>query len=363
MRRLDSARLAEWIWRNEGGTAPALRALLAPASWAFAGAVSWRNRRFDRAWARPESAEAPAMPLPALSIGNLSVGGTGKTPVAAWFAQSLLARGATPAIVMRGYGDDEWRVHQLLTPAVRVIRDPDRVRGAHHARALGADVVVLDDAFQHRRARRVADVVLLSADQWAPTARMLPAGPYREGFEALRRASCVIITVKAEHALPAVDSLLERVSAVAPQVPFAVVRLVPDCLRRFDVGRDAGPTEQGLREAGQLPWGLVSGIGDPGAFAAQLAAAGLRIGVARHFPDHFRFTAKDVARLLQDFDGLDRVVCTLKDAVKLGPLWPPGALPLWYVSQTLVVERGAAVLGEQVDRVLSARSTTIPTSG
>lgn len=362
------AAFVDRVWFDDGRVACWIRRLLTPWSWVFGVIVAWRNRRFDRAWATPGNVTSPVMPLPAISIGNLTVGGTGKTPIAAWFAKELLERGGAPAIILRGYGDDEWRVHQLLAPAARVICDADRVRGARTARAQGADVVVLDDAFQHRRARRVADIVLLSADQWRLPVRVLPAGPYREGLRAVRRATCVIITVKAPGALASVDALIEQVGAAAPAVPCAVVRIIPDRLSRVGVAHDGAfhdgvVVEQTLQDARRGRWGVVSGIGDPSAFEQQLTAAGLLIHAARRYPDHHRYTPGDVDHLLGDFAGLDGVICTLKDAVKLGPLWPPGALPLWYVSQTLVVERGASVLVEQVDRVLSARTTTIPTSG
>ena len=137
--------------------ARAVRSALLPASWVFGAIVARRNARFDAATLRRAA-------LPSLSVGNLTVGGTGKTPVAAWCVEQLRARGARPAIVMRGVGDDEWRVHGLLNPGTPVIVSADRSDGVFTARARGADCVVLDDAFQHRQAARVADVVLVRSD-------------------------------------------------------------------------------------------------------------------------------------------------------------------------------------------------------
>src|SRR5690348_7442624 len=130
--------------------------------------------------------------LPTLSVGNVTVGGTGKTPVAAWIAAELIDRGARPAIVLRGYGDDEPLVHARLNPDVPVIVAPDRLEGIARAAASGADVAVLDDAFQHRRAQRTADIVLVSAERWTRTPRLLPAGPWRESLRALRRTSMIL---------------------------------------------------------------------------------------------------------------------------------------------------------------------------
>ena len=142
------SRAIERIWAEDGPAAWALT----PLSWIFSTAVAVKNVLYDIGLLR-----ARKLALPAVSVGNLSVGGTGKTPVSAWVAAELARRGARPAIVLRGYGDDEVLVHRALNPGVPVIVDADRVRGAATAKAQGATVVVLDDAFQHRRAARDAD--------------------------------------------------------------------------------------------------------------------------------------------------------------------------------------------------------------
>jgi predicted GTPase len=184
---------------------------------------------------------------------HLTVGGTGKTPVAAWCVEQLRARGARPAIVMRGVGDDEWRVHGLLNPGTPVIVSADRSDGVFTARARGADCVVLDDAFQHRQAARVADVVLVSADGFSGRAHLLPAGPYREPLTALRRAQAVIVTVKAADASQVRD-VVAAVHAAAPDVPVAVARLAPKSLRMAVSLRTGTPD----RSAPPPPRGLLS---------------------------------------------------------------------------------------------------------
>ena len=151
--------IADAIWEGGSVGAGTTRAVLSPLASLFGRVVARRNARFDGMLPR-------AAALPALSIGNLTVGGTGKTPVAAWCIEQLRARGARPAIVMRGVGDDEWRVHGLLNPGSRVIVSPDRRNGLVVAKTQGADCAVLDDAFQHRQAARVVDIVLVSADRW-----------------------------------------------------------------------------------------------------------------------------------------------------------------------------------------------------
>ena len=173
-------RWLEAAW-GDHATGRAVRTLLAPAEWAYRAAIAARNAAYDHGWAT-----SAVLPLPALSIGNISVGGTGKTPVAAWMAERLHTAGETPGIVLRGYGDDEADVHAMLNPSLVVIADADRVAGARAAHSRGCDVLVLDDAFQHRRARRDVDVVLASADvPW--TTHCLPAGPLREPWASMQR--------------------------------------------------------------------------------------------------------------------------------------------------------------------------------
>lgn len=348
--------LAQRIWYGDDGPAIAMRGALTPLSWLYALVMARRNARYDRlAGVTASASGGPAiMPLPALSVGNLTVGGTGKTPMASWFAARLLQKGAHPALVLRGYGDDEWRVHSLLTAGAPVVVDPDRVRGAQHAASAGADCVVLDDAFQHRRARRVSDVVLVSADLWHPSVRRLPAGPYREGLTSLARASAVVVTVKAAPQ-EKTQSVITALRAVVPEQQIAVVRLTPGALRRWPQGE--GPSLDGLRAT------LVSAVGDPGAFESQLLAEGVSVRDHLRYPDHHCYSTGEISRIQQLAEGGDGVVCTLKDAVKLGPLWSRAGLPLWYLSQTVVVDRGADVLEEQCDRVLAARRTTAPTAG
>lgn len=354
--------VVERLWHGGGVGVCAARALLSPASALFGVVVGLRNRRFDR------GRGIVPVALPALSVGNLTVGGTGKTPMAAWFTQALRRGGARPAVVLRGYGDDEWRVHALLSPGVPVVTDPDRVRGIARACRQDADCVVLDDGFQHRRAARVVDVVLLSADSWDGTARLLPTGPFREPLAALRRATVVVVTVKAATA-PQVAAARAAIRAAAPDVPQAVVGLVPDRLHAVAAGTelaDPGSMSHPLTWLSGRSVMAISAIANPAPFEAALRAAGARVE-GRRFADHHDFSAEEVAALVSAVPPSGVAVCTLKDAVKLAPGWPRATVPLWYVSQTTVVLHGAEALDSAVQRTLSAREaaerTTRPTAG
>src|SRR3954466_9930436 len=152
--------LIERVWFGDDLIARAGRFALGPPELLYRASIGVREVLYDSG---VFTAQQPA--LPAVSIGNVTVGGTGKTPIAAWIAQELIDRGARPGIVLRGYGDDEPLVHARLNPSVPVIVAADRVSGIANARAAGATVAVLDDAFQHRQVSRDVDFVLVSADR------------------------------------------------------------------------------------------------------------------------------------------------------------------------------------------------------
>jgi tetraacyldisaccharide 4'-kinase len=277
------SRAIERIWAADGPAAWALT----PLSWLFGVATGARNLLFDLGVLR-----AHPLGLPAVSVGNVSVGGTGKTPVAAWVAAQLLEMGARPAILLRGYGDDEPLVHARLNPGIPVIANPDRVAGAAEAKAQGATVLVLDDAFQHRRAARDLDLVLVAAEQ-GEAHRLLPAGPLREGRRALRRANLVVVTRKSA-SLAEAEGVAAGWTGFAGAPATAVLALHPGPLRPLEATGASLPlsTLAGKRVL------AISAIGAPAAFEAQLQAAGATVESAA-FPDHHGFTDADVAGLVR----------------------------------------------------------------
>jgi tetraacyldisaccharide 4'-kinase len=335
---VDRRRLAEIVWTGRGRRARTARALLAPAAGLYRAIVTTRGKLYDWGIFRADN-----FSVPVLSIGNLSVGGTGKTPVAAWFAQRLSSKGAKPGIVLRGYGGDETIVHERLNPGVPVIAEADRGRGIREAIAYGVDVVVLDDAFQHRRAARDADVVLVNADAWSGTPRLLPAGPWREPLRAVRRANLAIVTRKTAEK-SAVEDVKRALAGAAPRVPVATAYLAPGELRSTATGQTL-PLHV-LRGADLT---AIAAIAHPDSFFRQLTELGAVVR-PHSFADHHAFTLQEARDLAMRASSSDFVVCTLKDAVKLESLWPAEAGSLWYVSQRLRIEDGQ----EHIDRLLDA---------
>jgi tetraacyldisaccharide 4'-kinase len=341
----------ERIWFDDSLMARGGRLALAPPAWLYASIVRVRGALFDH-----DLLHAHRSAVPVLSVGNLSVGGTGKTPLAAWAAARLREAGARPAVLLRGYGGDEPLVHARLNPEIPVIVDPDRVAGSRKALAVGADCAILDDGFQHRRLARVADWVLIAAEQPPQPARLLPAGPWREPPSALRRATVAIVTRKS--ASLEVASVVASRLAETHDVSIAIVHLTPsdvvDAIENTPIGIER------LRGARVL---IVAAIGAPAAFVAQVRARHVAACDALLFEDHHRFTEADVARIVSAAAQSDVVVCTLKDAVKLAPLWPRVGLPLWYVSQRAEVERGEHLLDASLATVRSARASISSTAG
>ncbi len=299
------------LWVPEAHSEPAYRvlsALLVPAETAYRAAVSVRAWAFDRGLLK-----SVAAPITTLAIGNLTVGGTGKTPISAWFAARFAALGRKPAIVMRGYGGDEVDVHRALNPDVPVHVAADRVAGVRAAQKDGSTVAILDDAFQHRAIRADANLVLVAAEDGVASPRLLPRGPWREPLAALDRANMVVVTRKAASSAAA-DAMAQQLSETNPCLPQAQAYLRLSGLAPYDSRTSTlGEPKPLLGFRGRL---AVAGVAKPETVWAQLSEAGAVIEEYRAFPDHYRYTRGDVEQIRHD-SGSGAIVATLKDAVKL----------------------------------------------
>jgi tetraacyldisaccharide 4'-kinase len=301
----------------------AVSGCLAPLAWVYEAGVRARNRRFDRPGAERRAG------LPVLSVGNLVVGGTGKTPTVSWLASRLLALGLSPAIVSRGYGGragrgplvvstgagptctadscgDEPFLLATATRGAIVIVGADRAAGAERARGLGASAVLLDDGFQHRALARDLDIVLLDAARPFGNGRLLPAGPLREPLDSLRRADVVLLTRARDAADPTDTSRV--VAALRPGTP-----LVRSSFRRVGFVDATGVEVPGPRRAVAF-----CGIARPDTFRTELAGEPTEIVSFRVFADHHRFTDREIDELLDAAARAGaRLVTTEKDLARL----------------------------------------------
>ena len=333
-------RLARWLWRRDGG-GQVVRLVLAPAALLYAAVVRLRAAVYRRAL-RP----VRRLPRPAVAVGNLSVGGTGKTPLAAWIARYYVARGRRPGILLRGVGGDEALVHRHLVPEAVVVADPDRVAGAARALAQGAEVLVLDDAFQLLSVARDLNIAVVSAESAETSRWLLPAGPWREGWDALERADAIVVTRKSA-SREAADALARRLAERQPQTPLCVAGLTLECLEGMQSG-----TRHGLERLAGRRVLAAAGIADPESLAVQLRATGADVQLLA-YQDHHRYADDDLARLVRGAARADYVVITEKDAVKLRGRWPGDAPEPLIAGLAVRWERNGAVLEQALDAVLA----------
>lgn len=340
-RRGDAHRIIRWLWTSRRVDARLARIALLPFSVVYRAVMVLRAAGYRRGWF-----ERRELPLPSVAVGNLTVGGSGKTPVAIWIARHYTSRGLVPGILLRGYGSgDETLVHARAVPSGAVVADPDRVAGAELAVAKGAQVLVLDDAFQRLDVLRDFNVLVVSAEAMRAVPWTLPAGPWREGWEALGRADAVVVTRKRATAAAAAElasALERRVSG-----PVAVAHLGLTALEGLVSGR-RWPADV-IRDKRVV---AASAIGDPDAFVGQVKLAGAAVQVAT-WRDHHPYRDEDVEWLAGAARKADHVVITEKDAVKLRGRWPAAAPEPLVAILDLAWERGGEAFIAGLDAVVT----------
>jgi tetraacyldisaccharide 4'-kinase len=311
-----------------------LRSLLLPLTPLYAGAVKIRTVGYQRGWLR-----SVRLPLPVISIGNLTFGGTGKTPTVISLVRDLVRRGRSPAVLTRGYGRSEsgplvvigpdpkvavevagdeplelaWRL-----PGVPIVVDADRARGGREAMRLGADTILLDDGFQHLRLQRDLNLVLIDAgDPWGGE-RLPPRGRLREPVSAMGRASAALVSKLPAGSESLLRVLTRQIHQVVPELPVIASSLQ---LRRLR-------TPEGLLERTAIDGRRVlafAGIGRPAGFVQLLKDAGAEVVAQRWFRDHHPYQVREVAEIVTAAADHGAIpVTTAKDAVKLGddaPVW------------------------------------------
>lgn len=316
--------------RRRGLGASLARGLASVAAHGYRCAIESRNHRFD-------TGRTPAARLdrPVISVGNITMGGTGKTVIIAELAR-WLAQASPPqrvAVLTRGYkghdspvGADEAAMLRRQVPGLRVAADPDRHAAGSRllARPDPPDVFLLDDGFQHRRLHRDLDIVALDAtfDPEGPLGRLLPRGVLREPIDSIRRAGFVVIT-RADQALPdQLERIVARVQRVDAKLPIAICRHEPTALYT-----SAGPRPlDDLRDVRYLAF---CGIGNPDAFARTLAALPGQCREWVRFDDHRAYSQADLDDLSRRAAtmGAHVLLTTAKDFVKLALL--TSSAPVW----------------------------------
>ena len=319
------------------------------------------------------------LPCRVISVGNLTVGGTGKTPLAMWLARWCLDQGWRVAILSRGYGGqpgDEPRVvaaHQASVPAwstvgdepyllaqelpcVPVVVGRDRVQSGLYAhRRFGAQVLILDDGFQHYRLARDFDMVLIDATNPFGHGALLPRGILREPLCALQRADAVVLT-RVELARENLHAVCQRLRQWYSHGPIYHMTTTVEALTAVGMpaaGKDThvSADAMSLRQRRVVAFG---GIGNPFAFAATLTQLGCDVAALLVFRDHHPYTVADWQAVVEVAGRYDAssIVTTTKDEVRLDPAWQ-APVPLYTLRIGVAFVEGEATLYQQLRTVIT----------
>jgi tetraacyldisaccharide 4'-kinase len=348
-------RLVDGTTRGPGASLARLG--LATISAPYGAAVAVRNAAYDAGLLSIVRAGVPVV-----SIGNLTLGGTGKTPLVAWTARLLARLGRRPAIVSRGYGaragetSDEAAELALLLPTVPHVADRDRPRAAARAVAAGADAVVLDDGFQHRRLARDLDIVAVDATDPFGCGRLFPRGLLREPLGGLARAGAVVLTRASAVDGRRRDEIRAVLAAACRgRLPpaWAEADHRPVCLRSATGGTRPLADLRGRRVF------AFAGIGNPAAFRAAVVALGAEVVGFEPLPDHHAYRPADLDALGHAAAAAraELVVTTLKDLVKVRRDALAG-LPLAAVEIAIEFAAGEAALEAAIHAALAGRASS-----
>lgn len=325
-----------------------LRLIAFPYGWA----VRLRNLAYGRGWKK-----RIRVSVPVVSVGNLTLGGTGKTPCVEFLARRLRGLGRQVAILSRGYRadggsnhgpNDEALVLEDNCPDVPHLQGPDRAALAEVAIGeLESDVLVLDDGFQHRRLHRDLDIVLIDATNPWGHGHLFPRGLLREPKSSLRRAHLAMITRCAMVDASVLDGLKTEIRALAPHVP------VVESDHRPAAWVNASRHEQPADAFRGKNVAAFCGLGNPDAFRRTLVDLGCTVTAWRTFPDHHGYTREDIDALrawARELPADTVIATTQKDLVKIR-LDQLGERPLWALRIELAILRGEESLDAALDNL------------
>lgn len=323
-----------------------------PASWVYGGIVRMRNRLYD------QGKNIHEISKPVIAVGNLTVGGTGKTPLVTWIVRRLREHGYNPAIVMRGYASidpanaDEAIEYRQRLGAIDIVVGADRVAtvNAYIEEGGSADCFVMDDGFQHRRIARDLDIVVMDFLRDPFAQRMLPAGWLREPTEGLQRCDAVVVS-HATRAEPTLSAKVERASGHPP------IAWTSHHWSGLDMHDKDGEQECSLGWLTGKSVAVRLGIGHPGPVIEALVRLGAKVAKQLHAGDHQPFFQEEIAELVATSSRVDAIVMTLKDWVKAKDVIDLAVMQCPIVVPTLELEvvEGAEALESKLLSVFKLR--------
>ncbi len=338
--------------RSRGWRSSVARGLLRCAEVPYTAIVQSRNLGYDRGWLRTHPVEAVVV-----SVGNLTMGGTGKTPMVQWLADWFQHRDARVILVSRGYkaapdaqNDEALELSQKL-PDVPHLQNPDRVAAARQAIAEHeSQVILLDDAFQHRRIHRDLDIVLVDALEPSGFGHVFPRGTLREPLRNLRRADVVVLSRSDAIGDQQRAGLRDQIRGWAPRADWIEVVHEPRALLSANGVRQPLGALAGRRVL------AFCGIGNPAGFRHTLASSGYDVADFIEFPDHHLYDEQDLQRLSQwsrQFGDAAAVICTHKDLVKINRNRIE-SLPLCALEIGVVIRVGQDLLENRLRRLAAS---------
>jgi len=329
-----------------------LRLLLRIPACAYSLVVRLRNLFYDTGLFKARRAGAAV-----ISIGNITAGGAGKTPLVIWLCNRL-SRGRECAILTRGYKTrqgpllDEPAILAESCPDAKVLVNPDRVAGAAEAVGFGAEVLIMDDGFQHRRLARDLDIVAIDATMPFGFGRILPAGLLREPVTALKRADAVVITRSDQVADADLAKIEHKIRHIKADIPIARSTHAPLC------AIDCDANEISIEKLKGKKIFAFCGIGNPDAFLNTIRNLGAGILGSKVFDDHHHYTDSCIAEISEQAKhlGAELAMTTQKDWTKLAPILAAEKCPAFaYLAVEIRFQAGEDKLTNLIEDTLTGR--------
>ena len=345
--------------QSKGVAAAIARAVLRVLSWGYASIIIVRNFLYSTGWLKVHKVNATV-----ISVGNITTGGTGKTPLVVWIANQI-TQNYTCAILTRGYKTtqnsklktqnyiDEPEILAKGCPQAKVIVNPDRLAGAQEAiDKYHAKVLIMDDGFQHRRLGRNLDIVTIDATCPTGYGRMLPAGLLREPVSSLKRADAAVVTRSDQVNKSDLESLEAKLKSINPEM--LIVRTIhnPVC---------AQTTHGEKIDIEQLKGKKIfafCGIGNPEAFFSTIRKTGAQLVGSKIFNDHYAYANNDIDDIYEEamYLGARLVLSTQKDWTKISSKKPPAAdIPFAYLVMEMKFTDGVDKLKQLIEKTLTGK--------